>query len=400
MSPTSSTMATVEHPVMKHCPILTAGEVTPKALVDLTDAHNEYFIAKDIEDKDKVKKILGGFKCVHIRDWIACERACLLALSYKVFMEELRASYLPPDWEETVCTQILGMRMKPNIKFWDWVQEMRALNIILHGTDSHLSDEALRNQLEASLETSLQSYVFLEKINKIMVLKDWILAMKDADEKLKDERKCSHEIFNEETAARNAKRPALVNYSRGGNSSRPINISSAVVDAVLKKCAKLEEEERRLLECFNSCFKCRHYNQSHGAANCPNGFPDGNTYKKITASRDVAGNAPKQPASSSLASTSKGKAKAVASVTPAEEGESDEDNEGDFITAVMPLAVLGNGSFSEEDVSPPLRSKHFITKFKVYGPRLDFALEYSALIDNGAHVVLIRPEVVDELGLM
>ena len=354
MSATSSTLATVDHPVTKHCPILTAGEVTPKALVDLTDAHNEYFIAKDIEDKDKVKKILGGFKCVHIRDWIACERARLLALDYEVFMAEVCASYLPSNWEETVRTQILAMRMEPNVKFWDWVQEMRALNIVLRGTDSHLSDEALRNQLEASLETSLRSYAFLEKINKITVLKDWILAVKDADEKLKDERKRSRKIFNKETAARNAKQLALANYSHGGNSSRPINVSSAVVDAVLKKCAKLEEEERRLLERFNSCFKCRCYNQLYGAANCPNGFPDGNTYKKITASRDAAGNAPKQPAPLSSTSTFKGKAKAVASITPAEEGESDEDNEGDFVTAVMPPAVLGNGSFSEEDVSPPL----------------------------------------------
>jgi len=42
-------IAFVEHPVTKHCPILTAGDVSPKALVDLVDAHNEYFIAKDIQ---------------------------------------------------------------------------------------------------------------------------------------------------------------------------------------------------------------------------------------------------------------------------------------------------------------------------------------------------------------
>ena len=63
--------AFVEHPVTKHCPILTMGDVSPKALVDLVDAHNEYFFAKDINDADKVKKILGGFKDIHIRDWIA-----------------------------------------------------------------------------------------------------------------------------------------------------------------------------------------------------------------------------------------------------------------------------------------------------------------------------------------
>jgi hypothetical protein len=64
----SSNLATVEHPITKHCPILTAGEIMPKALVDLTNAHTEYFIAKDIDDADKVKKVLGGFKCIHICD--------------------------------------------------------------------------------------------------------------------------------------------------------------------------------------------------------------------------------------------------------------------------------------------------------------------------------------------
>jgi len=271
---------------------------------------------------------------------------------------------------------------------------MRATNIILRGTTSHLSDEALRNQLEASLEPSLRSYVFHEKINKKTVLKEWILAVKEADEKLRDERKRSRDVFNEETAARNAKRPALSNYSRGGNSSKPINVSSATA---CKKCAKLGDDERKLLQLHNGCFKCRRFNQSHGAADCPNGFPDGNTYKKITPTRDAAGNPPKPvPIASSSGGSSKGKA--VASITPAE-GETTSDEEGDFVTAVFPSAVLGNGSFSEEDVSPPLRSKHFIAKFKVYGPHLDFALTYAALIDNGAHVVLIRPEVVEELGL-
>ena len=390
-------LTTVEHPITKHCPILSASKVTPKVLVDLMDAHNEYFITKDIEDKDKVKKILGGFKCIHIRDWITCKCAWLLVLLYEAFMAEVRSSYLPPNWEETVWSQILGMQMKSNVKFWDWVQEMRALNIVLCGMDSHLSNEALCNQLEASLNPSLCSYVFLEKINKIIILKEWILAMKDADEKLKDECKQSRNVFNKEMAAWNAKWPVLANYSWNGNSSHLINVSSAVIAAIIKRCSKLKEEECRLLECFNGCFKCHCYNQSHGTADCPNRFPDGNTYKKITATCDAAGNAPKQPAPSSSAANTKGKGKAVAAITHAEQDSEDDDR--NFITAVMPSAVLGNGSWSEEDVSPPLQSKHFITKFKIYSPCLDFTLNFSALIDNGAHVILIHPEVVNKLGL-
>ncbi|KAF8913742.1 hypothetical protein CPB84DRAFT_1840543 [Gymnopilus junonius] len=69
----NSNLATVEHPVMKNCPILTVGELSAKVLIDLEDAHNDYFIKKDIDDADKVKKILGGFKDVHVHAWITNE---------------------------------------------------------------------------------------------------------------------------------------------------------------------------------------------------------------------------------------------------------------------------------------------------------------------------------------
>jgi hypothetical protein len=50
----SSHYATVDHPITKHCPILSARDITPKALIDLEDAYNEYFIAKEINETDKV----------------------------------------------------------------------------------------------------------------------------------------------------------------------------------------------------------------------------------------------------------------------------------------------------------------------------------------------------------
>ena len=185
----SSNIAAVEHVTTKHCPILTAGDISPKVLVDLTDAHNKFFLAKEIADMDKVKKILGGFRCVHIHDWISCEREHLCTLSYAAFMAELCENYLPPDWEESVHTQILGMQMRKNVKFWDWSQEMCALNIVLRGTDSHLTNVALHNQLEASLEPSLCTYCSHEKLHKVTDLKKWIQAVKDADEKLRNDRK-------------------------------------------------------------------------------------------------------------------------------------------------------------------------------------------------------------------
>jgi hypothetical protein len=105
----SSHYATVDNSITKHCPILSARDITPKALIDLEDAHNEYFIAKEINETNKVKKILGGFKCMHIHNWIASEREVLITLKYSDFMSQLQANYLPPNWKEMVCSQILSM---------------------------------------------------------------------------------------------------------------------------------------------------------------------------------------------------------------------------------------------------------------------------------------------------
>ena len=92
------TIASVEHPITKHCPIVTRGDLTPQILLLAENAFHEFFITKTVNKEDKVKLILGAFKDVHVRDWIATDRAHLLKLSFEDFMLELRSNFLPSDW--------------------------------------------------------------------------------------------------------------------------------------------------------------------------------------------------------------------------------------------------------------------------------------------------------------
>ena len=82
----------------------------------------------------------------------------------------------------------------------------------------------------------------------------------------------------------------------------------------------------------------------------------------------------------------------------------------DFIAAVFPSlssGTVGDGSFSDNSDSsfapvsptPPLKSKHFIWNCTLTGPAVTFPINKPSLIDNGCHMVLIRPDLVDELGL-
>ena len=89
-----------------------------------------------------------------------------------------------------------------------------------------------------------------------MVLKDWITAVKEADEKLKDNRKCSHKIFHKEAVLHAAKCPALSNHSHVDNSDICASTSGSSDSLHMKHCPKLDPEECNLLMKHNGCFKC------------------------------------------------------------------------------------------------------------------------------------------------
>ncbi|KAF8913743.1 hypothetical protein CPB84DRAFT_1840544 [Gymnopilus junonius] len=178
-------------------------------------------------------------------------------------------------------------------------------------------------------------------------LKDWVLAVKNVDEKLRDDHKQSHDIYLEE-AAWNNKHAALASNSCNAN----ITSKAAAAPVGVKNYHHLLDEECALLKKYNGCFKCYYYNQDHGAKDNICDFPDGHTYKMITAQQDAAGN----PQGT----------RAVAAITTATEEADVTDDEGNFAAAVMQSAALGDGSFSESD---------------------------------GAHMVLIHPEVIKELCL-
>lgn len=74
------------------------------------------------------------------------------------------------------------------------------------------------------------------------------------------------------------------------------------------------------------------------------------------------------------------------------------------IAAVLPSTsvgfVVGSGSDSEEDdtVSSPITVPHLMWKANVWG-KDEFQIPIDCMLDDGAHMVLIRPEIVTDLGL-
>ena len=385
MSSTSS-YASVKHALVKHCPVLTAGSITPQTMLLFENACNEFFISKSIDDDDRVKNILGAFKDVHVRDWVASERRSLLLLTFEDFMSELRKNFLPEDWVEDVRADLLGMRLKKGGNFFHWAQEMKALNIVLRGSPSHLDDATLRNQMEAALHSELRTACSREEIHKITDLKPWIERVKKVDERLESEKKRYREIFAEESS-RSSKRPALANYSRTANTTS----SSATIASSQSRVypPKLTPAEIALLRLHHGCFKCRRFNQNHSAKDCPLDSPSGVGYKPIAATCDAAGNAPKTPPF-----------KAVSTITSAPTSTA---SDGDSVMAVLPVAsILTNTAESvdsDDSVSPPLRLPHLFWPCNVFSSLTDFPVQLKTFLDCGSHLVLISPATVDSLAL-
>jgi hypothetical protein len=75
------------------------------------------------------------------------------------------------------------------------------------------------------------------------------------------------------------------------------------------------------------------------------------------------------------------------------------DDVSSHVGAVMPSAVLGAGSESEDDVSCPLTMQHLLWMCSLLGPAVDTPTLVKSMLDCGVHIVLINDALVKHLGL-
>lgn len=177
-------MAISSHAIVTRPPQLSNGEISPKAFRDFENHCFNYFVnAKGgIEDGLKVSCILGCSENDLVNNWISVNREWFPELTFADFMKEFRARWLPHDWEQSVCTKILGARLVPKKQcFEDWASSIQSLNVSLRGTASHLDDNRIRLQLEAGLDEELQVSARDTKVNEDMSLYPWIAKIKDLD---------------------------------------------------------------------------------------------------------------------------------------------------------------------------------------------------------------------------
>jgi hypothetical protein len=100
------TLTTVD-PTSAKTPVLTAGDISPGVMMDFENAAFDFFVSKSVPAEKQVTMIIPGIKDLQVRDWITAEHEHIVVLLFATFMTELRANYLPQDWEDQVCNEIL-----------------------------------------------------------------------------------------------------------------------------------------------------------------------------------------------------------------------------------------------------------------------------------------------------
>ena len=183
------------------------------------------------------------------------------------------------------------------------------------------------------------------------------------------------------------------------------------------RCPKLLPSEFELLEKHNGCRKCRRFYINHHASDCPNEFPNPDTYTTLTEEMAL-----KAMSSAAIASTYNAHMPSSTINTPfipqstysaqptcyVEEvpNDSSSNHVQTSVAAVLPSAsstpfVLGTGDSDTESSNStvsPISVPHYIWHANVHGVS-EFPTPVDCLLDNGAHLVLIRPETVADLGL-
>jgi hypothetical protein len=352
----ANTPAECIHAEPKHIPLLTPGEVSPMVMCQWEMACEDFFSAnKKLEEVDHVAAVLPGLKDMRARDWVATHRTELIVLPFANFMKELHKEFLSDGWDNELHAHICNAWLKPSNLFAKWVNDIRHLNIILHGTDYHFSEDALRFQLDSLLDIDLRTHSKNRKVKELVDaainalgertgevrLAVWIAeTCKLAEEHNHDTKRY---LEASEDFQHAPKRQALAVNSCALNttSTKPYSSTNSGPSTRTKPPC-LTDNERSLLHKHQGCMKCCRGYQNHHASDCPFDFPNPRNYKELT--EDIL-------LSQKHGGTTSNKA--IGAITSSGHVEDVDVVDSSLVGAVMLSGVLGAGSESEKDVSAP-----------------------------------------------
>lgn len=329
--------------------------------------------------------------------------------------------YLPKDWEETTCIELLQM-VQNNSNFWDFSMHVQAKNSILIRTPSHLDDAQLRHRLESGMNPKLTLCCHLKKAgtnkdNAPLTLVAWLNAIKDVDELICTEQADFHELaMKAHESTRRSNMLAKPSRRVNTNNMNSSNMASSSNRPVLPK---LTSTERQLLYDNEGCLKCHRIYVTHRSNSCPKDFPEPTPYKPLMQSfvdlikkclcKLIAAvldddnfvlNAPTTPVAAVIGTVNSPTAYMPTNTENVIEGDSGSDSEVHMnaMIAAVTTAIADSVLKAQNDLAP-LTVPHFFWRACVNGGQDGFPIIFDALLDHGSHTVLISETFTVNLSL-
>ncbi len=383
----------------------------------------------------------------------------LTQLSFPDFMTAFRDRFLPSTWKKDLANEIWQEMMTPGAIFIDWIEHLHGRNGLLTSYPEFITDNVFLSNLRSRISKPLQDAIRnVPEIRECNDLNAWTKLVTVQDDELRCKCKELEDLVEATMATRNKRphlsttetssattttaptpdssntQPARNDYHyppRRGNSA-PTSASSSNTPFTYKYQSRLETDERAVLAANDGCFTCRDIDipkEEQGYGKCKGKPPPASGYERRTpewvfrcradkakgiplftiavvtnnaasSSSQTPAAAPIAPAPTAAVQVLATTAWPVAAAVPANASGVLEATNADGTEADANLSV--DSEIMSKPPPVPFAVPHLLWHCAVDN-RDPGALEpranITALVDDGAHLVLIRLQLVDRLHL-
>ena len=112
----------------KAAPSIGEGKITPSVINAWEHGCLQYFRDRNIPDKDKVFKSCMNISNDLVRDWYMTDIYRFDGMEFEAFLAEMRAYFLPTNWDADIKAAIMNARQRENQSFADFALSVEKLN--------------------------------------------------------------------------------------------------------------------------------------------------------------------------------------------------------------------------------------------------------------------------------
>ncbi|KAF8231833.1 hypothetical protein L208DRAFT_1275149 [Tricholoma matsutake] len=412
------------------CPMVSAGTMTPELLHRFEHHTRRYLQNKEgLNPKNFVDHIVYSFEDALFSDWYQSQQELLSTLSFNNFMIKVRTRWLPKRWQQELARKVQSTKQNKT-PFSDFIDSLRRDNLLLKGSQFHLSPSQLRTQIELNISPELAAAFDCwkdnhdssdDEVNDVDndVDADAAAAAKAAADALKAEArlqsfvdtltKLDQKLIEDRTARKCDAEEAARSLKR--SSSTPATNGHAQVSTLNSRPPKLTDHERKYLETYNGCKKCRGFYMPDGH---PCEFPTGEGYveRSMMTVNDACKHiklpalpVPRDEQTTTVNTVNMGSTSNAYNSAPPQPNTVPPALP---VAAVLGISILGGGDSdlscdSNDSVSThvPFLSPHLVWECAVDSRDVSVPsrIDVSALIDHGSPAVLIESSWVSCLCL-